>query len=264
MPADRIPVVRELRNPAHTGPNRCLPCTALNAGIALVLAGAVAVLTSPAVGGAVLAASTATIYVRGYLVPYTPAITRRYFPDRVLAWFGKESTVSEPEDVVAGANGDVERRLVSLGVVEADGDDIRLTASFADAWDREIDATRDDPTRRVADHLDLAEPEIRTRDGVCVVRDGGEEVTRWLSEAALIADVAAISALRTRADGWAALADDERAVVLSKLRLFLEECPACEGPLAFDGELDESSCCYDREVTVYRCTECRSLLTRLR
>jgi hypothetical protein len=43
----------------------------------------------PLVGVPVLAGSLALVYLRGYLVPGTPAFTKRYFPDWLLAWFDK-------------------------------------------------------------------------------------------------------------------------------------------------------------------------------
>ncbi|WP_247731099.1 hypothetical protein [Halovivax limisalsi] len=77
--------VDRLRDPAHTGANRCLPCTAVNIGLAAVAALAVATVSVPlALLGFALA--IATIALRGYLVPGTPQLTARYLPDRVLAW----------------------------------------------------------------------------------------------------------------------------------------------------------------------------------
>jgi len=323
MNTDRIPGVTRFRNRAYTGQNRCLPCTALNAGIALVLGIVAAVLTSAVVAGAVVAVAAVVIYLRGYLIPYTPTITKRYFPDRVLEWFDKrepaadvggEAAVGVGSEAVAGAGSEAatdtgsepaadvgdetaadvggetaanagseatadtdgetaadtdgeaaaETPLASLGLVEGSGEDVRLVLSFATEWRAEIDETREGLPERLADRLDLSDPEVRTRDGVCAVLDGDTEVTRWLSEAALIADVAALPVLDSHVDDWESLPETEQSEILAELRVFLEECPSCESRLLFDTEIDGSSCCYDREVTVYRCSGCNASLTRLR
>jgi hypothetical protein len=81
----------QLRQPAYTGDNRCLPCTAVNIVIAVVVS-AFASIVSPVLGVGVFVLSLVAIYVRGYLVPGTPTLTKRYFPERVLRWFDKEST----------------------------------------------------------------------------------------------------------------------------------------------------------------------------
>lgn len=90
------PMIRELaeavRRPEYTGENRCLPCTVVNVLIATVL-GAVVSKRSRLGGAAVVAVSLASIYLRGYLVPGTPELTKRYLPRAVLRWFGKEPDV---------------------------------------------------------------------------------------------------------------------------------------------------------------------------
>jgi hypothetical protein len=81
-------LVDALRRPEYTGENRCLPCTVVNAVIAAVLGGTVAKKSKPA-GLVVLVGSAALIYLRGYLIPGTPELTKRYLPPSVLRWFGK-------------------------------------------------------------------------------------------------------------------------------------------------------------------------------
>ena len=69
----------------------------LNAAIAVVAAALLGRRSRPA-GGAALLAALGLIYLRGYLVPGTPTLTRRYLPESVLAAFGKRSV---EEDVPA-------------------------------------------------------------------------------------------------------------------------------------------------------------------
>lgn len=174
-------VIDRLRQPEYVGENRCVPCTVVNSIIALLLAGAVALAWPPA-GAAVLLLSAAAIYLRGYLVPGTPELTRRYLPDRVLRAFGKEPTVVQrrspagssaesvdPEDAPGTGEtaeaesdasdapdasdasapaepSDVEAMLRESGVVEddPDADDLRLTAEFREVWWRRIRRFRGD------------------------------------------------------------------------------------------------------------------------
>ena len=71
-----------IREPEHTGENRCVPCTVVNAAIA-VAATAFASIVAVEAAAVVLVGSVLAIGLRGYLVPGTPALTRRYLPDRV-------------------------------------------------------------------------------------------------------------------------------------------------------------------------------------
>ncbi|WP_050051856.1 hypothetical protein [Halostagnicola sp. A56] len=86
----RNPIDR-LRQPDYTGKNRCTPCTLLNVAIAAVLVVAATTLAlsrtdrvgAAVVGTALAAVSGAAIYLRGYLVPGTPRLTKAVLPDRV-------------------------------------------------------------------------------------------------------------------------------------------------------------------------------------
>ncbi|ELZ02925.1 hypothetical protein C482_04681 [Natrialba chahannaoensis JCM 10990] len=89
MKIQQVPILAHVHNPGYTGENRCLPCTIVNLVIAGILAVAAAVV-SPLLAVAVFAFSVAAIALRGYLVPGTPTLTKRYFPDWLLAKFDKE------------------------------------------------------------------------------------------------------------------------------------------------------------------------------
>jgi len=103
-------VLDSLRQPEHTGENRCVPCTVLNLAIAVVVS-VLAGRRRRALGLFVLGVSVALIYLRGYLVPGTPALTKRYLPASVRTAFGKHPVEKrkEPEtitgtDAVAGTD----------------------------------------------------------------------------------------------------------------------------------------------------------------
>jgi hypothetical protein len=172
--------LERLRRPEYTGENRCFPCTVLNVGIASVASVVLAVAWFPA-GVLAFTSSLVAIYLRGYLIPGTPTITQRYFPERVLRAFGKEpkrttrragttsgdappsSADTSPEPSADSARDpanddgleaatdedgerDLELLLTSSGVVEEcdDEDDLCLTDGFASAWWRRIREIRDD------------------------------------------------------------------------------------------------------------------------
>ncbi|WP_394738934.1 hypothetical protein [Natronococcus roseus] len=110
----RETIVDRLRQPEYTGENRCTPCTVLNLAITGAIGAAVA-RRSRIAGAAVVGASAAAIYLRGYLVPGTPELTKRYLPERVLRLFGK---ASEPE--IRGGLVARESRADEVGAEEID------------------------------------------------------------------------------------------------------------------------------------------------
>lgn len=91
-----------LRRPEYTGENRCFPCTVVNVLIAAALGAVVSKRSKPAAVFAV-GGSLASIYLRGYLVPGTPELTKRYLPPAVLRWFGKEPEIELASGLGASA-----------------------------------------------------------------------------------------------------------------------------------------------------------------
>lgn len=112
--------VDRLRNPAHTGANRCLPCTAVNVGLAAVAALAVATVSVP-LGLFGFALAIVAIALRGYVVPGTPRLTARYLPDRVLARFHGEDGASPAATGTGGGE-------IELGDAVAPGLSTRVDA----------------------------------------------------------------------------------------------------------------------------------------
>ncbi|ESS05128.1 MAG: hypothetical protein A07HR67_00108 [uncultured archaeon A07HR67] len=257
-PSVSVPVW--LRNPRYTGPNRCLLCTVVNLGIAAALALAVA---TASVGWAVVVftVGVATIAVRGYLVPGTPELTKRYLPERVLAWVGKGPTPrSEALDAAA--------TLVGAGVLResATAADLVLEAGFHDAWRRHArrlaDANAD--AAALARFVD-ADPEavsVADRGHAYVGVIGDEPVGRWESRPAFLADLAAAAAIDERWSGWAALSTARRSELLGSLRLFVETCPTCDGHVTLDATVVGSTTCSSRRVTPAARGSSRRTLTR--
>lgn len=77
----------------------------------------------------------------------------------------------------------------------------------------------------------------------------------WESHAALLADTAAADVLQRRYGMWPSIGVKPRGQVLSGLRLFLERCPSCDGPVTADQSIVES-CCRSLDVLAVTCQEC--------
>ena len=263
--------IERVRQPEYTGENRCLPCTITNLGIAAglsLLAGwLVAVpggfVVGGAIGGVVFAASVAAIALRGYLVPGTPELTKRYLPDRVLAAFGKEPNRSpgrEPAESI-----DVETVLWEADVLEErPHGDLGLTDAFANEWRRRIDAQREAGTERetLAEVVGVDPATVTFEEygeGAFVAKQGGRRIGRWESRAAFLADAAGGDLLPEYYDGWTEAAPAVRGQLLAGLRLFIEQCPTCGGGVRFGQEVVES-CCRSFPVVAVTCEDCDARL----
>jgi hypothetical protein len=79
-------VVERLRREEYTGPNRCWPCTALNLALLAVGAAVLSVFLTPVGGSLALVAGVLAIWLRGYLVPYTPRLTPHLLARLPIEW----------------------------------------------------------------------------------------------------------------------------------------------------------------------------------
>ncbi|MEF8756888.1 MAG: hypothetical protein V5A33_01505 [Halobacteriales archaeon] len=264
---DRL--LKRVRQPDYTGENRCWACTVANTGIAVVASVALwALLAFPAdlaawsvpAAAALFVVSIGSIWLRGYLVPGTPTLTKRYFPDRVLRWFDKA-----PEPQRSAADIDVERELLDAGVLEEceNVDDLCLDETFADAWRARIETVRDDEVSpellRDFFPVDVSDLEFDVREDAVMARMDGTLVAQWESDAALIADASAADVFHDRYEEWDTYTFDAQFELVGGLRLFLERCPTCDGPIAFGEEVVES-CCREIEVVAMRCEDCGARL----
>jgi hypothetical protein len=281
-------IVERVRQPEYTGENRCIPCTLANSVIAVVLAAVVGAgwwaLVAPRAGalvaaGAVLVASALSIWLRGYLVPGTPELTKRYFPDWLLATFdkGPEAGAGGMTEAATG-DGDAsedlqgqvnpERVLLEAGVVEpcADEDDLCLVPEFRAAWHERMGTIREEGAERaeLATQLDLdpESVEFEEHGGAFVAFYEGRRAGQWESRAALIADLGAARVLPEWVDEWDGLAIGARSQLLGGLRIFIDECPDCGGPVVAGRETVES-CCRSHEVVAANCEACGSRLLEL-
>jgi len=257
-------MLARLRNPEYTGANRCLPCTVVNSAVAVALAGAVGVgvatVTTPGVAAVasvlVVCLSALSIWLRGYLVPGTPELTKRYMPPWLLAWFGKGPAAETGTSHFEEAGVDLETMLLELDVVEPceDVDDLYLTDPFDEAWSRELQRIPEDvDAERVVELLGLAPVDVGVQrfDGAVVIRRDGDQLGQWPSNTALRVDVAAARTLADWTDEWAKLSPGARGETLAGLRVFVRECPD-GSPATFSTETVES-CCSNYEVATVVC-----------
>lgn len=270
-----------LRRPEHTGENRCLPCTVVNTVIAMILAGLLALVWLPfGVTGFIV--TVGLIYLRGYLIPGTPAITQRYFPEWLLRMFGKESiettpSISQAETESSASmmgtvqNGgaddtderDIESLLEAAEVVEEcpDDDDLCLTNQFREVWWQRIRTLREDreeAMERLAATLDVDPAEIQLDDSGSrfVVTYEGDRIGVWDSDAAFYADLAVEPTLGEQIAEWQDLTDRERTQLIAGMRAFLERCPSCEASVE-QAENVRETCCSSRVVGVdVDCSSC--------
>ncbi|MFB6165691.1 MAG: hypothetical protein ABEJ31_11085 [Haloarculaceae archaeon] len=240
--------VARLRRPAYTGRNRCRPCTVLNAAIAVVASAAIARARSRPAGAVALALSALTIALRGYLVPGTPALTRRYAPEWALRTIGKRPPLVLPADLVP-------ERIATETIARP------LPPAFGRTWRDLIAARRGRELTAAAVAGAFGVPTAEPVPGgpAFVV---GDALYRWESSAALLADVAAAEALSRWTSDWRDLDPAARRRVLVRLRKRLETCPACGGPLDAETERLDSCCTDARDVLSTTCRACGAAVVR--
>ncbi|RLM53634.1 hypothetical protein DVK02_12335 [Halobellus sp. Atlit-31R] len=253
------------RRPEYTGSNRCLPCTVINLVITAVLAVGVGSIRL-SLGIAVAVLGVAAIYFRGYLVPGTPTLTKRYLPDSVLELFDAHEA---PKPFGAGAQdpAEIERFLADVDALERcrGGEDLCLTTDFKASWEAQMICQAADD-RSVSELLlfegldvDPNALAVEQRPSAFVAVAGSTIIGRWESESAYLADVAADAVLHARSTVWETLGYETRLEVLGALRLWLDQCPACDGPVTLDEETVES-CCRSFEVVAASCDGCGTRL----
>ena len=261
-------VLNRFRQPQYTGDNRCIPCTILNIVIS-------ALLTASVVAGALwygaeaevvlfigiimALLSVTVIYFRGYLIPGTPWFTKTYFPDWLLRQFDKRPST----DTSGDGELDVEMTLKHAGVMtdcqhEAD---LCLTDSFRTAWRDRIAAVRTgDTSREDLAHILNVDPvqlTVTEHESAFVARFQDRPVGQWESRAAFLADIAAANELDNRVHDWSSLNIQQRSNILQNLRIFLEQCPQCDGSVTMDQEIVES-CCRSVDTVAVTCEDCNA------
>lgn len=250
---------RTLRQPEYTGENRCTPCTVLNVLIAGSVSAPVGLASVP-LAAAVFTLSVAVIYVRGYLVPGTPTLTRTYFPDRVLRWFDKDDEQFGVHVEASADAVDVETVLQDVGALRPCEavDDLCVTPAFRTAWLAELDDLEEDEAIRTLGAVLGIDPDrisVLPRSRSFEVKVDGETAGAWESSEAFVTDMAADRVLGQRIANLADLPVERRTAIARGIRVYLDRCPRCEGPVRLSEET-VGSCCRSREVLASRCRDC--------
>jgi hypothetical protein len=256
-----------LRRPEYTGERRCWPCTAVNAAVVVAAAAVVGAVSVPG-AVAVVAAGGALVYLRGYVVPYTPRFAPRlvdplpFDVGHADATDGGSPAPADSGDLSEGAESGeaITAALLEAGVLVEDGEGIALSDSFAGDWRAEMARLREGGDDALATAVaDAAPYEATARielDGVTVE---GAERSAWLARPLAVADAAAVRAMADRG-----VPPDLRAAGATPLRMLLPECPTTGGPVE---ETTWRDCCggtrgvYDGpERRVLACAETGELL----
>jgi len=256
-------IVDQLRQSEYTGKNRCTPCTVVNVAIAAIIS-ALATIVSVVFGVSVFALSLSTIYLRGYLVPGTPTLTKRYFPEHVLQWFDKDPTTLMNDETVEI---DPEQILLDANAVEPcqDGTDLCLTPRFRNAWREYVHTVRGNNLgeKSLTNALDILPEDnqiiVDQHGDAFVAHTDDAVVAQWSSRAAVVADIAAATELAERSPDWTVSTPSEIARILMSLRIFIKQCPECDGPVQFEQEVVES-CCRSYDVVASACQNCDARL----
>jgi len=231
-------VLGALRNPDHTGDHRCVPCTIVNVALLWLGINALVLLGAPVVAVGVLVVGLAAIWLRGYLVPYTPQFAPRLvaaspIPDE---WFHETRGVGalSPADVDGEA---LIGELARAGVIDVDGERLLLARSFEERWHEAMDRLVTQSLSGLADELASvptlsdARP-VETEGQSWIALDGQNSL---VARHVAVAELGAIEALESVID------DPRRRLAMARpLREFLTACPVC------DSEFEQStevSCC---------------------
>jgi hypothetical protein len=143
-----------------------------------------------------------------------------------------------------------------------DGTDLCLVDEFRRVWFDEIDRIQAESAHEVLLSV------VAVDDGSVTVESHGSNLQAlvdgsfagvWKSEAAFYADLGAASVLSDRLEGWDDVDPHGRHALLSGLRLFIDECPACGSVPELDRETVET-CCAASDVMVIDCPDCGARL----
>jgi hypothetical protein len=92
---------------------------------------------------------------------------------------------------------------------------------------------------------------------------GGDQLLRWDSEPALIADVAAAAVLESGFEGWEALGRSTRLDLLRRLRFLLDRCPTCDASVEIETERMTHCCRKTHTAVAACCSGCDALLAEV-
>lgn len=226
-----------LRNTAHTGENRCVPCTIVNLGILWLVVNGLGLFGRFLVGGGVLVLGLLVIWLRGYLVPFTPRFAP-WLVDRApvpTTWFHDTR-----ETGALSGNGDEDQlveELVRAGVVDVGEERVYLDSAFERRWHEEMDRLADRSPGTLADELSR----LQAIPGARPVDEAGQ---RWIAidgQTSLVPHHVAVAELGAARALESVIDDPGRRLAMARpLREFLTDCPVCDSPFE---QSTEVACC---------------------
>lgn len=169
-----------------------------------------------------------------------------------------DDAAADPE--VVDAHGLV-AQLVDAGILREDRtrDDLRLTDAFREDWWTRVDRFREDERARsqLATVVGIDESELTLEPTAeeFVASHGDSELGEWPSRAAFVADLALQPTLAEWLPLWERIDPLSRGELLSRVRAFLETCPACDGELSVEGAADT-----EPGTVAVSCADCGDVL----
>jgi len=258
------------RQPQYTGEDRCLPCTTINLIMAVLIAGGVA-LINPFIGIGVLVVETVLIYYRGYLIPGTPELTKRYMPAWALKLFGKTPVEEQAQSASSAQEQSTDASelnpidvLTAIGVATETEDqaDITLTTTFENLLNQQDFA---DPTADAEAIFTKFFGDVTIEDtdtSVHLTRSDQGIIMNWPSHAAMIGDARIAQALAETDTQFTKRDEINQLQLIQSARTLLENCPVCDGSLSFSQE-ERETCCQTYTATVLSCDACDSTLLEI-
>jgi hypothetical protein len=241
----------------YTGEDRCLPCTIVNLSILLILSliiGCIisirrSYLESGIIVMVILIFGIFVIWSRGYLVPKTPELTKKYMPTWMLKIFGKKIYEN-----IGYRFKNTQAILKQLDIIEPckTDNDICLTESFKSEWRKEVNA--DNNSYNVIHNLyknSISIKAAENNDSIYLENDK-RIILIWPSVTALQIDAATVQVLKEK-NQWEDWPLQTKANVISSIRMLLDYCPD-GSDLVRDSEIVES-CCSNHEVVTGVCAK---------
>jgi len=244
----------------------------VNAGLLGLVCGLLALVRVWVLIPPLAVAGAAAIWLRGYLVPYTPTFAPKLVGvlpgDPFHATDGGRPAGADAEVGSLSGSGDavdgevVVESLLEAGVVTADGEDLDLSDEARERWRsamgsfRELEPAELAARLRALSDAPAVEPTTQETGVWFLLRDASDafENEVFLSRPVVVAELAAAEML----DG---VVEDPavRRQAVEPLRMFLRECPTCEAALI---ETDTLDCCgatldkHSEPAPVLACPEC--------
>ncbi|WP_158855492.1 hypothetical protein [Halorhabdus sp. CUG00001] len=236
--------LKQLTEPAYTGENRCLPCTVVNTVLVGVAAALLYRRERTLTSLAVAAIGAGLVYLRGYVVPYTPKFAPRLVEAAPIPSSIFHDGTPTPGPEASTSLGDVEDdgdavldELAAAGVVTVADDTVELTDAVDSSWHDEMQrlaALSDEELateiERTIPHITDAEP-LDVEDQLWFVLGANDE---YLSQLVAITELGAYRALESSLD------DSLRLAGARSLRMFLSVCPVCGSEIV---PSTEANCC---------------------